>query len=80
VVVDVCLYYGNTKLSQKQTQSIPLVKDIKPSLQETKTYEITILNDNLVFNQNEFDQEPSGFKDIYTFITVKYKNIGKLLR
>ena len=77
MIVEATLYYGNLKLNQKQTKSLPLVKDIRSSTKETKTYELVILNDKLLFDVSEFDQEPYGLKEIFAFITVKYQTISK---
>jgi len=76
--VDVIIYYGNTKLVQKQTTAVPLVKDITSSLQETKKYDLTILNEKLVFNISEFDQDPNAQKEVYAILYVKYNNVCKL--
>ena len=72
------IYYGNTKLVQKQTTAVPLVKDITSSLQETKKYDLTILNEKLVFNISEFDQDPNAQKEVYAILYVKYNNVCKL--
>lgn len=53
------------------------MKDIKTSLQETKTYDLSILNDKLVFDVTEFDQEPYGYKDVFSFVIVKYNTVCK---
>lgn len=73
--VEICIFYGDMKLSQKQTQSIPLVKDIKSSMQETKTYEISVLNDKLLFeiSKLEIDRDPN---DLFAIIIVKYQSIS----
>ena len=76
--VDVILYYGTSKLVQKQTTAIPLVKDITSSLQDTKKYELTILNDKLVFDVSDFEQDPNRQKEIYAIVYVKYNNVCKL--
>ncbi len=72
IVIDATLYYGSLKLTHKSTQSIPLVRDIRSTLNETKTYNIDILNESLVFNMSEFSQEANESNEIFTFITVKY--------
>ena len=63
---------------QKQTTAVPLVKDITSSLQETKKYDLTILNEKLVFNISEFDQDPNAQKEVYAILYVKYNNVCKL--
>lgn len=76
--MDVIIYYGIQKLIQKQTTAVPLVKDITSSLQDTKKYDLTILNEKLVFNVSEFDQDPNAQKEIYAILYVKYNNVCKL--
>ena len=78
--VDIMLFYGSNKLKQKQTTAIPLVKDITTSLKDTKKYELSILNDKLVFEVSEIDQDSSGKKEIYAIIYVKYNNVCKCLK
>ena len=63
---------------QKQTTAVPLVRDITSSLQETKKYDLTILNEKLVFNISEFDQDPNAQKEVYAILYVKYNNVCKL--
>lgn len=77
VVIDCTLYYGSLKLSHKKTQSIPLVRDIKSTINETKTYLIDIMNENIVFNMSEFNQEPNDALQIFSFITIKYHTSSK---
>lgn len=81
VRVEISIYYGNSRLVQKQTLSIPLVKDIKSSQQETKLYEISLLNDKLLFDvSGSYHQDSNNTsKDIYALIVVKYKSISNFL-
>jgi hypothetical protein len=76
--VDVIIYYGIQKLIQKQNTAVQLLKDITSSLQDTKKYDLTILNEKLVFNVSEFDQDPNAQKEIYAILYVKYNNVCKL--
>lgn len=81
IIVDASLFYGNVKLSQKQTQSVPLVKDIRVSLKDTKTYEISLVNDNLLFDIPEIDLERDNVdKDVFTLIIIKYQTLSKHLK
>ncbi len=79
--VEVNLYYGLSKVTQKHTQSIPLVKDITSSILDTKTYELNLLNDKLVFDFFEIRQEQNDAgltKSVFALIVVKYHTLSKL--
>ena len=77
VTCEFTLYYGELKLGQKPTDSIPLVKDIRSSLYDSKTYDLTIMNDKIVFDVFEFDQEPYALKDVFALVVVKYLTVCK---
>ena len=62
-------------MGQKLTDSIPLVKDIRSSLYDSKTYDLTIMNDKIVFDVFEFDQEPYALKDVFALVIVKYLTV-----
>lgn len=77
--MEISIYYGETRLVQKQTQTIPLVKDITSTQQETKLYEISMLNDKLLFDVSQAYHDPNNTsKDIYALIVVKYQTISKI--
>ena len=42
VSIGATLYYGDKKLAFRATDGLSLVKNIKPSLQDTKTYDLDI--------------------------------------
>jgi hypothetical protein len=67
------------KLGEKYTESIPLVKTIRQSAQDTKNYEIDIINDKLMFDIPEINHDYDDKKDVFAYITVKYKTISKLI-
>lgn len=73
--IEANLYYGDKKIGQKNSQSIPIVKDITSSILDTKTYELNLLNDKIVFDIFEIRQEQKPIdlvKSIFTLILVKY--------
>jgi len=74
VALIMTLYYGDHKLSQKFSENISLVKDIKPSFQESRSYEIE-LPDTIIFDLTNFNSDisASGFNDIFVLITLKFK-------
>ena len=77
------LFYGLTKVTQKQTQSIPLVKDITSSILNTKTYELNLLNDKLVFDFFEIRQEQnktSLTKSVFALILIKFHTLSKIMK
>jgi hypothetical protein len=78
LIVEVNLYCGNYKLVQDETSSIPLVKSVKPFLNETKVYELEVPNDQIVFDFSNFDQEKYGLNDLFTIINIKYHTSSKL--
>lgn len=75
VRVDISIYYGSSRLVQKQTQSMPLVKEIKMSPQDTKLYEIALMDDKLIFDISNFYQDVNNTsKDVYALVVVKYQS------
>jgi hypothetical protein len=77
--VEATVYYGSSRIQQKQTQAIPLVKDIKSSVNETKTYDIAVLNDKLMFDVSQIEQENDlrdGAREVFAIIVVKYLSIS----
>jgi len=71
--VEVTLYSGKFKLSSDETTSIPVVISVKPSLNNTKVYEVTIRNEKLIFDLSDYSKERFGDNDIVALIVVKYQ-------
>lgn len=67
------LYYGDSKLDQKDTDSIALVKDVKPYLQETRTYDIEII-DNIYFDLSLFSAQIDSSSKIELFVLIVIKS------
>ncbi len=58
---------------------MPLAKDITSSILDTKTYELKLLNDKIVFDVFEVRQEQNEkmvSRTIFAIITVKYHSIS----
>jgi hypothetical protein len=72
------LYYGDTKLDQKNTDNIALVKDVKPYLQETRTFDIEII-DSIYFDLSLFSAQIDSSKyELFVLIVIKSQTTSML--
>ncbi len=77
VCVEVTLYSGKFKLCSDETTSTPVVVSVKPSLNNTKVYEVTIRKEKLIFDLSDYSKERFGNSDIVALIVVKYQTASK---
>ncbi|RNA12572.1 hypothetical protein BpHYR1_009056 [Brachionus plicatilis] len=76
IIVEISLYYGSQRLGKKQTTAIPIIKDVKPSIKESKTYELMIPSEKLVFEMSELKQDIHDSKGVFAIITIKYPSLS----
>ena len=50
---------------------------MKPSLNNTKVYEVTIRKEKLIFDLSDYSKERFGNSDIVALIVVKYQTASK---
>lgn len=70
------MFYGSQRLGKKQTTQIPSIKDVKPSIKESKTYELMIPAEKLVFEMSELKQEVHDSKGVFAIIIIKYPSLS----
>ena len=77
LAIEIDVYNGETMLYKKQTFGAPKVIDVKPSLDDTKTYELTLSTEKLAFNFAQLDLAEKDLNDsLLALIIVKYQNSG----
>lgn len=73
------MYYGSERLGKKQTSQIPGIKDIKPSIKESKKYDMMFPGEKLVFEMSELKQGINDSKSVFALILIKYPSLSKVL-